>query len=128
MGQLNLYKIDKLKMEDFLEELESKYAPSDELTISRNIGTGSVTYILSLYISFEQKDNLVEWQWLLNAFGEEDYTNRSNPKSVLVLQSKDVIYACTFGFSFFTVDKYCDTDFAFGFARKHKFKEIKTTR
>lgn len=33
----------------------------------------------------------------------------------------------TFGHAFFMVDKYCDWDFGFSFARKLNYKEIKTT-
>lgn len=37
------------------------------------------------------------------------------------------MYAVTYGLSYFAVDKYCDIDFAFEFARRIKFKQIKTT-
>lgn len=127
MGQLNLYKVDDTKTEGFLEDLESKYDTSDEIKITKVINSENYIYTLSLYTYSEQEENPVEWQWLLDVFGEEDRTTRSNPKSVLVIQIGDKMYACTFGFSFFTVDKYCDTDFAFNFARKNRYKEIKTT-
>lgn len=37
------------------------------------------------------------------------------------------IYAITFGHAFFLIDKFCDRDFGFVFARKMNFQEIKTT-
>ena len=60
-------------------------------------------------------------------FGHGGVTSRSNPKGILIIKEGTEVYACTYGFSFFFVDKYCDTDFAFNFARRMKYKEIKTT-
>ena len=50
------------------------------------------------------------------------------PKGVVLVEcDDDTVYAVSFGHSFFTVDKYCDRDFGFEFARRLKYSEIKTT-
>ena len=42
-------------------------------------------------------------------------------------ETKEALYVCTFGMAHFNVDKYCDTEFAFDFARRIKFEQVKTT-
>ncbi len=50
------------------------------------------------------------------------------PKAVVLLKKEnDAVYAITFGHAFFLIDKFCDRDFGFVFARKMNFQEIKTT-
>ena len=82
---------------------------------------------MSFYIDIPYGEDSVEWNWILNFFGDNGVTSRSNPKGILVIKVNNELYACTYGFSFFIVDKYCDTDFAFEFARRVRYKEIKTT-
>lgn len=128
MGQLYLYKIDVLKHEEFESALVEKYDPVGRTkTIRKVVGDRGVQFELSFYLDVPYGDNPVEWNWILNYFGDAEATSRSNPKGILVIKSNNEIYACTYGFSFFIVDKYCDTDFAFNFARRIRYKEIKTT-
>lgn len=50
------------------------------------------------------------------------------PKAVVLLKKENgAVYAITFGHAFFLIDKFCDRDFGFVFARKMNFQEIKTT-
>ena len=44
-----------------------------------------------------------------------------------MIESARATYAITYGLSYFIVDRYCDIDFAFDFARRINFKQIKTT-
>lgn len=128
MGQLNLYKIDSQKYEEFESALAEKYVPvGTERTVSRIVDGREVQFELSFFIDVPDGENSVEWNWLLHFFGDNGVTSRSNPKGVLVIKENDEVFACTYGFSFFVVDKYCDTDFAFDFARRVRYKEIKTT-
>lgn len=128
MGQLNLYKIDPQKHEEFETALAEKFdAVGSVQTVNRIVADQEVNFELSFYIDVPNGENSVEWNWLLNFFGDNGVTSRSNPKGILVIKENDEIYACTYGFSFFVVDKYCDTDFAFNFARRVRYKEIKTT-
>lgn len=44
-----------------------------------------------------------------------------------MIENADEMYAVTYGLSYFAVDKFCDMEFAFDFARRKEFKQIKTT-
>jgi len=128
MGQLNLYKIDAQKYDEFEAALQEKYDPiGTTQVVTRLHADQEVQFELSFFIDVPLGENSVEWNWLLHFFGDDDVTTRSNPKGILVIKAGVDLYACTYGFSFFTVDKCCDTDFAFDFARRIKYKEIKTT-
>lgn len=128
MGQLNLYKIDSEKHENFITALEEKYNTVGTIqTVERTVDQQEVQFELSFFIDEPNGENHVEWNWLLEFFGNNGVTSRSNPKGILVIKDNGDLYACTYGFSFFIVDKYCDTDFAFNFARRIRYKEIKTT-
>jgi len=128
MSQLNLYKIDAQKQEDFETALENKYLPiGDAQTVDRFVENEQLSFEMSFYLDDPEQENAVEWSWLLNHFGEEGVTSRSNPKGILVIKEGTDMFACTYGFSYFIVDKFCDTDFAFDFARRIRYKEVKTT-
>lgn len=128
MGQLNLYKIDAQKHGEFVAAIEDKYAlVGNARILERVVGEQRLQFELTFYIDIPYGENRVDWNWLPQYFGDNDITSRSNPKGILVIKKNDEIYACTYGFSFFIVDKYCDTDFAFDFARRIRYKEIKTT-
>lgn len=127
MGQLNLYRIDAHKHEEFKTAIEDKFIHVGTLqTIKRMVDSQEKQFELSFFIDLRGNENLVEWNWLLTFFGNNDVTSRSNPRGVLVIKVYDEIFAFTYGFSYFVVDKYCDTDFAFDFARRVKYKEVKT--
>lgn len=129
MGQLNLYKIEPNKQDSFLRELEKKKYEliGEPQTIIKNIHGVSNTFEVSFFLCIQTKDNIVEWDWIVHYFMEYKVTSRSNPKGVLLIKTDGNYYACTYGFSYFAVDKYCDSDFAFNFARRMQYKEIKTT-
>lgn len=128
MGQLNLYKIDFQKNEEFEVALREKYDSVGNIqTIMRMYGGQELQFDASFFIDVPYGENFVEWNWLLDFFGNESVTSRSNPKGILVIMYNNEFYACTYGFSYFIVDKYCDTNFAFEFARRVTYKQIKTT-
>ena len=128
MGQLNLYKIDKKKRNEFEAVLNVKYTSiGDEKEIIIPSNGKKAHFRLSLYVDIPDEENYVEWNWLTKIFENTDTTTRSNPKGILIIKSNDEVYACTYGYSFLFVDKFCDTDFAFEFARRIEYIEIKTT-
>lgn len=128
MARLNLYKIDSQKHEEFEATLAERYTPvGTQKIVTRTIKNEEVEFIFSFFIDIPDGKKPVEWSWLLESFGSANAASRSNPKGILLIKQHEEIYACTFGFSYFIVDKYCDTDFAFNFARRMKFKEVKTT-
>ena len=83
---------------------------------------------LSLYVAYQQEDKPISWNWVLDAFQQPSIETAPSPKAVVVIKhNQEDLYAVTFGHSFFLVDKFCDRDFGFNFARKLKYDEIKTT-
>lgn len=133
MSTINLYKIDSQKYDDFIQELGSKYK---KISISKKFindfcEENEEIFYFYLYIANPQGSKKISWDWAVELFDSKIDEVTSNPKAVLLVEyesnDKEVCYALTFGSSFFAVDKYCDSDFGFDFARKVKFKEIKTT-
>lgn len=127
MSQINIYKIDQKKNNDFLKELSSKFDKGKTIEINKKINEKQINFGLTLYISKPNEEKEVNWKWILEEFEEEKVTNIPNYKAVLLIEKDEYMYALTFGFAYFNVDKFCDRDFAFKFGRKIDYKEIKTT-
>ncbi|MDM0896815.1 TIGR04141 family sporadically distributed protein [Clostridium perfringens] len=127
MGQVNIYKIDNNKKEQFYKDMYSKLELQDTVEINKVVNEENIEFGMTLYISKPAEEKDVSWNWLLKEFNVEEVKNSTNPKSVLLIEKGDTAYAATFGAAYFIVDKYCDRQFAFNFARKVQYKEIKTT-
>lgn len=86
-------------------------------------------YGFTLYIDEEEKTVDLSWSWILPLFITEVISQKSKPKAILLIEdtAEDLTFAITFGTSYFLIEKYCDKDFGFNFARRIMFKEIKTT-
>ena len=126
MATINLYKIDENKHQLFLQEMSSKFDSETQNTIFVNSTNGN-EYGVTLYILDLKNEKDVTWQWILDEFNYQNIKVFSVPKAVVLFESDEEKFAITFGSSFFNVDKFCDIDFGFDFARRIKFKEIKTT-
>lgn len=125
MSKLNLYKIDKSKQKNFFENLEEKLKFINKKEIHNKEG---IVCTLSLYKFFsETNDKDLSWNWLLNEFDEHTFKYKANPKAILTITKENDIYVVTFGSSYFLVDKFCDRKFAFEFAKRSEYKNIKTT-
>ncbi len=126
MGQVNLYKIDEKKTNDFLNKLDEKF----ECLGEQNYPYGKDKknqWTVTTYASKTENRKLPEWKWILDEYDFEIPESSTAIRAILVIEIKDIMYAVTYGMAFFAVDKYCDTKFAFDFARRVKFKQIKTT-
>lgn len=124
MSKLNLYKIDNNKKKDFLQNLEEKlnFISTKEEKNNRN-----KLYKLSLYNYFPSYNKSLSWNWLLSEFNEDNFTYKSNPRAIVTINKGNNMYVVTFGSSYFLVDKFCDRKFAFEFAKRSEYKDIKTT-
>ncbi|CAI3721539.1 DUF6119 family protein [Clostridium neonatale] len=127
MGQVNIYKIDNNKQQLFYQTLASKLELVRTIEINKVVNNNEISFGMSLYISQPTEEKDINWSWLLREFEVDMIRSLPNPKSVLLIEKGDIAYAVTFGASYFIVDKYCDKNFAFNFARKVDYKEIKTT-
>lgn len=128
MGALNIYKVDENKCQELIQALNEQMQSQDSLTINRQISDEEVAFGFTLYYARKEDPNQLSWNWLLRAFNQDEVETISSPKAVLLLEIGGVVsYAVTFGHSFFLVDKFCDREFGFRFARKIDFREIKTS-
>ncbi|MEA4999859.1 MAG: DUF6119 family protein [Candidatus Limiplasma sp.] len=127
MVTINIYKVDSTKHQLFIQKLNASMEYIDTINKEMVQGDTRINYGLSLYLSRPQASRDVGWHWVLAAFSQEDLQREVAPKAVLLIEVNEEQYALTFGYSFFIVDQFCDKDFGFNFARKHKFTEIKTT-
>lgn len=130
MGTLNIYKIDNDKLQDLMETLNQKMQQKGTQTIPEPISETGETQPIRCELYYAQQENTVSlsWNWVLAAFDQESVRTNPLPKAVVLLKKEnDAVYAITFGHAFFLIDKFCDRDFGFVFARKMNFQEIKTT-
>lgn len=127
MGQINLYKIDRVKSTEFLNKLIDKFECIGEQNYTTIENKNKQNYTVTTYVSKQEERKMPEWKWLLDEYEYPVPNSLAALKAVLVIQREDTIYAATYGMAYFSVDKYCDTSFAFDFARRVKFKQVKTT-
>lgn len=126
VGSINLYRIDQVKKADFVAEIEHKMQQRSTMQITKE-DVNDVFY-LSLYVAHQQEEKPISWNWVLDFFQQPLLETSAAPKGVVIIDhNRNELYAVTFGHSFFLVDKFCDRDFGFSFARKLKYDEIKTT-
>ena len=122
MAGINLFKIDTQKIETFSEELKGFNCIGFE-----EINDDGMKYEFNLYTSLAQDKKPLGWNWIYYEFGEEGELVDSSPIAILTIIKNDDMYAITFGHAYFKVDKYCDREFAFDFAKRLNYDEIKTT-
>ena len=129
MGTINLYKIDGDRVQELTQELLKKMDQGKTLEKTARAPSGEIeTFGLTLYLARPEKRKDISWNWVLDEFEEPAVQMTQAPKGVVLVEcDDDTVYAVSFGHSFFTVDKYCDRDFGFEFARRLKYSEIKTT-
>lgn len=126
MGQVNLYKIDEKKTDDFLNKLDEKFQFLGEQDYPFGNDEKNQCTVMT-YANKVENRKLPEWKWILDEYEFEIPESSVAVKAILVIKSKNSMYAVTYGTAFFAVDKYCNTKFAFDFARRIEFKQIKTT-
>lgn len=129
LGSINLYKIDTEKKQLFFQELAHKMDIQNTLFREKNGNRSApVKYGITLYISRSNVGKEITWNWILEEFNQDPIEIPSMPKGVVVIESEDkTTYAVTFGHAYFLVDKFCNREFGFEFARKLAYEEIKTT-
>ena len=129
MGNINLYRIDEEKQRLFLQELAQKMELRDTIFLDSENEDGTVeNFGLTLYLSRPGENKEIGWNWVLEEFHEQSIEVSTTPKGIVIVEKDDgITYAVTFGHSYFLVDKFCDREFGFKFARKLPYQEIKTT-
>lgn len=126
MGQINLYKIDVNKKEEFIEKLIEKFEFLGEQNY--NLVNGEAPkYTVGTYVNIPEGRKTPEWQWILDEYEYNIEGTQASPRAILLIENEEDTYAVTYGLSYFAVDKYCDIGFAFDFARRIRFRQIRTT-
>lgn len=126
MGQINLYKIDVNKKEEFIEKLIEKFEFLGEQNY--NLVNGETPkYTVGTYVNIPEGRKTPEWQWILDEYEYNIEGTQASPRAILLIENEEDTYAVTYGLSYFAVDKYCDIGFAFDFARRIRFRQIRTT-
>ncbi len=129
MGSINLYKIDAVKKQMFLQELSSKMKFCSTVCVKSSYKEQHAEYGMTLYVSSPKVETEVSWSWILSLFDQEPIKTSKNRCATVLVENDENgnTYAVTFGSAFFMVDKFCDSDFGFEFARRMSFSNIKTT-
>ena len=122
MAKLNLYKIYQNKKEDFLQNLQEKL---NFINTKEKQNTNQELYKFSLYNYFPAADKSLSWNWLLSEFDEDGFSYKTNPRAIVTITKSNNMYVITFGSAYFLVDKFCDRKFAFEFAKRSEYKDIK---
>lgn len=122
MSNINIFKLDNEKEVLFRRELGKlkRIAKEDR-------DYDDITVNFELYISQDMNTKEISWNWIVKEFGEELGLSSIAPKGILIIKKLENIYVLSFGHAFFIIDKFCDKDMAFDFAKRIKFAEIKTT-
>ncbi|RTE02753.1 DUF6119 family protein [Paenibacillus whitsoniae] len=134
MAAINLYKILANKHNDITDYLRTNYIVIGERQVQVDIGIDSETgeiiqanYQLSLYFGAGTDGKPLSWNWALNLFGHQELSTDGTPKAVIVIQAGENKFAVTFGHSYFRIDQFSDKEWAFEFARRLKYKNVRTT-
>ncbi|MGE6229874.1 DUF6119 family protein [Paenibacillus chitinolyticus] len=134
MAGINIYKILENKQVELSGYLRGNYSPLGQqliqLTAGVNEETGEVLevgYQMDLFFGSGADGKALSWNWLMNAFGHQDILIDGSPKAVVLIQVGGCMYAVTFGHSYFKIDQFSDKEWAFEFARRLKYKNVRTT-
>ena len=131
MGYINLFKINASQTSEFEKMLGDEIMIGDSKTLN-SPSVKDKTYTIRFYALKNKSGDVnkeLAWKWLYDEFETEPPPLSKFPKDILVITNNvdSCCYCVTFGNAFFKIDKYCERDFAFSFARKINFKETRTS-
>lgn len=138
---INIYKINKEYLDEFLSELDDKdYVNTSEnksFTFNSEFFEDiQLDYNLSFYSNEQVTNNTLSWNWVRTEFGLNPIIYLSKPKAILLISEikKDIrdeknileenYYAISFGYAFHNISGYCDRLWAFNFAEHLKYKSV----
>lgn len=127
MANLNIYKIDNTKHQEFLTKLNATLEQKTSLIKKVTMENSEEIFGFTLYLPQDRPSKEVNWRWILDAFNEQTIEAVPQPKGIVLVEHAENWYAATFGSAFFIVDQFCDREYGFAFARKQKLLGIKTT-
>lgn len=118
--QYNIFRINEYQKSEFIESIQNA---NEIVQMPQEKSNDKIT----LYYFDSASSKKIKWEWLLIEFdiiGTELY---KVPSAILLVELDVYMYAITFGISYHKVIKYCDRKFAFDFAKKLNYEEVKST-
>lgn len=95
MGQVNLYKIDEKKTDDFLNKLDEKFQFLGEQDYPFGNDEKNQCTVMT-YANKVENRKLPEWKWILDEYEFEIPESSVAVKAILVIKSKNSMYAVTY--------------------------------
>lgn len=133
MAVINVYKILSDRQDTLKAYLQEHYAVRGSKEINRcdlfDIGAGKkdeVNFSMVLYFGRGSEERKLSWNWILRAFDTEDIAFSGTPKAVVLVEVSNILYAITFGHSYFKIDQFSDKEWAFKFARRLNYSNVRT--
>lgn len=99
MGQINLYRIDNKKRDEFLDNLYKKFEFLGEQSYSYGIENKEECVVMT-YANKAQSRKVPEWKWVLDEYDYEIPEGSIAVRAVLVIEIKEITYAVTYGMAF----------------------------
>lgn len=133
MAVINVYKIISDRQDTLKAYLQENYVVRGSKEINRcdllDIGVGKkdeVNFSMVLYFGRGSEERKLSWNWILSAFDTEDITFSGTPKAVVLVEVSNMLYAITFGHSYFKIDQFSDKEWSFKFARRLTYSNVRT--
>ena len=112
---INLFKLEKdINMDNKIEYSGSIIKPVGD-------------YEFQLFVKQPNEKDISNWNWIAQEFDFDTVMVNKYPSGILMIYKEDKIYAVSFGNAFFTIDRYCDYNFAFEFAKRIDYKTVNTS-
>ncbi len=128
MAHVNIYKIESEKVEDFFNAITDYYVEKGSKTIVVNQDGYEFEFDMCLYYDPQETAEDISWQWVLDSFNTDlNAVTKSNPRGIVSIELNENVYAVSFSYAYFFVDRYCDRDFPFDYGRRLEYKNIKIT-
>lgn len=133
MAVINVYKILSDRQDTLKAYLQEHYVVRGSKEINRcdllDTSAGEkdeVNFSMFLYFGRGSKERKLSWNWILSAFDTEDITFSGTPKAVVLVEVSNILYAITFGHSYFKIDQFSDKEWSFKFARRLNYSNVRT--
>lgn len=131
MAVINVYKILYDRQEVLKAYLQEQYVVKGKKEFNckhLNSITGEleeVNYTMTLYFGRGGDTKKLSWNWILSAFGKKEVSLNGTPKAVVLVETRN-LYAITFGHSYYKIDQFSDKEWAFNFARRLNYLNVRT--
>jgi uncharacterized protein (TIGR04141 family) len=114
--QYNVFKVKNRT--NLITEMENKGYERKGTEVNSN------DYKLKLYCRYDNNQK-ISWKTVFDVFEEENIPKKSNLSGIILCHNDNNCFALTYGNSSFLVQKFCDKEFGFDFAKRVPLIEMK---